>query len=54
MTYLIALILWAFIGIYNLTNLRNDAKRDVRFKYYFWQYWFAWFLVIFYIVGKII
>lgn len=42
----IALILWIIVGFINLYDLEKDSTKDPRFKYYFWQYLFAWFVAL--------
>lgn len=47
------LILWIIIGFMNLFTLEKDSKENPRFKYYFWQYWFAWFVALISVAGDL-
>lgn len=47
------LILWIIIGFMNLFALKKDSKENPRFKYYFWQYWFAWFVALISVAGNL-
>jgi hypothetical protein len=49
----IALVLWIIVGFMNLLSLEKDSKENPRFKYYFWQYWFAWFTALIFAIGDL-
>lgn len=52
----LVLILWICIGVMNFIHFRMDMKKDNKsgLKYYFWQYAFAWVMVIISLIPNVI
>lgn len=52
---LLVLILWICIGVMNFIHFGMDIKKgNNELKYYFWQYLFAWFMVMVSLIPNVI
>lgn len=52
---LLTLILWIIIGVMNFIHFGMDIKKgNSELKYYFWQYFLAWFMVMVSLIPNVI